>query len=365
MKIGILTFHRANNLGAVLQASALLKYMQDNFGDCELIDFYPNNSIPVNNGIVHKILHVIKQILTFPKSVKIERRAKSFEAYRKEYYKVSVQAYYGDEDIKNRQPFYDVLISGSDQILNTTLTGNSMAFYLNFDNKAKKISYASSFGRDDITQDELNLVKSELPSFYGLSVREQSAGDIIKEATGIDAALVVDPVFLLSADEWSFRCSDNTKLPEKYIFVYSMEVSENLEIALNQIKKEYNFPVIVVKGGGKSGKIEGKEDISCGPAEFLRYIRDAEIVITNSFHGTAFSIIFQKKFVCIAHSSRNARLENIMSMVECNDHLISNNKMSNDAMTHITDGMIAMERMNKYICISKDYLYDLLDCAQN
>lgn len=355
MKIGILTFHRANNLGAVLQASALLKYMQDNFGDSELIDFYPNNSIP-NNTIIYKLVHSTKRILTFSLRVKLKEREKRFELYRNKFYKLSEQTYYGDTDIKNKAPVYDVLISGSDQILNVSLTGTSTAYYLDFDDMAKKISYASSFGRVNISKEEIELVKKEFPKFHAISVREHSAAEIIKNAIDLNATLVVDPVFLLSAHEWKCRCNSNMKLMNKYIFVYSMEVSENLEIAVNKLKKEYNLPVIIVRGGGQAGRIEGKEDFICGPSEFLRYIRDAEFVITNSFHGTAFSIIFEKKFVTLAHSTRNTRLENIMNMINKNNCLISGKEKAFVSTSYIVDGKEALDKMKPYIKNAKAYI---------
>lgn len=359
MKIGIITFHRANNLGAVLQASALLKYMQDNYGECELIDFYPNNSIP-NNTIIRKIMHSLKRILTFPLRVKVEEREKKFELYRNKFYKLSKQTYYGDTNIKNKAPVYDVLISGSDQILNVSLTGKSTAYYLDFDDKSKKISYASSFGRADISKEEIELVKTEFSKFHAISVREQSAAKIIKNVTDLNATLVVDPVFLLSTHEWEGRCNSNMKLMNKYIFVYSMEVSENLEIVVNTLKKEYNLPVIIVRGGGQTGRIDGKEDLICGPAEFLRYIRDAEFIITNSFHGIAFSIIFEKKFVSLAHSTRNTRLENIMNLINKNNCLISGKDKASSPTSYIVDGKEALDKMKPYIKNAKAYIKNSL-----
>ena len=342
-KIGILTFHRANNLGAVLQASALLKYVQDNIGQCELVDYFPNNGIPINYVGIKKVLRYCKRIVLYPFAAKNRKRELSFDNYRTKYYFLSDKQYMGDSGIANAHFDYDAIISGSDQILNTTLTSNSKAYYLDFFN-GKKISYASSFGRKDVSKEEIELIRNELPKFAALSVREQSGADIIKREIGKEPQLVLDPVFLLGKDEWSKRCDEQLKLPKKYIFVYSMEVSPVLENAVSTIKEETGLPVIIVRGGGKSGLIEGNEDSTCGPEEFLRYIRDAELVITNSFHGTAFSLIFEKKFLCVAHSTRNARLENIMDLVEEYHSLVSE-KISSSWDTCIVDGKKAFTKL--------------------
>lgn len=355
MKIGLLTFHRANNLGAVLQASALFKYVQDNIGHCELIDFYPNNRIPVKYTGIKKVLRYCKRLVLYPFSATSRKREQRFNNYRSKNYSLSDKQYMGDSGIANAHVDYDAIISGSDQILNTTLTGNSKTYYLDFFN-GKKISYASSFGRDDISKEEISLIRSELPKFSALSVREQSAADIIKREIGREPQLVMDPVFLLSKDEWCKRCNEELKLPEKYIFVYSMEVSSVLENAVSSIKKETELPVIVVRGGGKPGLIEGNEDSTCGPEEFLRYIRDAELVITNSFHGTAFSLIFEKKFICVAHSTRNARLENIMSIIGKEDSLLK----CNSSVPVIVNGKEVSSTTNPYINASKEYLKNTL-----
>ena len=353
MKIGMLTFHRANNLGAVLQASALQNYVQNNFGDCEIVDYYPNNNIPITYKGIKKILKKCKRIAIYPLTRKKRKREYRFDEYRKNYFKMTD----GDNCIKDELKDFDILISGSDQILNTTLTGNSRAYYLDFF-EGKKISYASSFGRTNITQNEIDMIKSELPQYSAVSVREKSAGEIIKRICGIDSELVMDPVFLLNKEEWENRCNMDMILPERFIFVYSMENSDNLERVVRLIKEEKNIPVIVVRGGGKAGRIVGKEDATCGPAEFLKYIKNAEYVVTNSFHGTAFSLIFEKKFLCIAHSTRNTRLINILQLINEEEKMIYSNLSVYD--DKIIEGSKYKNILERYINSSKAYLLNNL-----
>lgn len=353
MKIGLLTFHRANNLGAVLQASALQKYIKDNYGNCQIIDYFPNNDVPVQYKGIKKYLRLCKHMVlsSFLKNRNIQEHR--FEEYRNEYFNLTDQYYYGDKEIDHKLENFDMLISGSDQILNTTLTGCSKAYYLSFF-EGKKISYASSFGRNDISSDEIQLINSELSKFTALSVREQSAGQIISEQIGVKPELVMDPVFLLEKEEWTKRCNMDIKLPEHFIFVYSMEVSEALENTVNLLKNDVNMPVIVVRGGGKAGRITGVEDETCGPKEFLRYIKDADYVITNSFHGTAFSLIFEKLLLCVAHSTRNTRLENILELINESDKMITS--VLTTYKSNVINGSMCNDTLGKYINNSKEFL---------
>lgn len=357
MRIGILTFHKANNFGAVLQAVALQTFINKNINKSEIIDYYPNNAIPKKRSIFYTILRFGKRALIPKKSWDRYIKEKKFDDFRTKYYSLSDDSYYGDADIKKRIKDYDIYISGSDQILNTTLTGESEAFYLNFDDNAKKISYASSFGREQISSHEKALIKSELPKFSCISVREKTAGEIIEDEIRVKTQLVLDPVFLLDLDEWDKFCSNTNKAPFRYIFVYSMEISIALEKLVDNLCREYELPAIVVRGGGKPGRINGKEDAKCGPSDFLRYIRDAEIVVTNSFHGTAFSVIFQKKFFCVAHSTRNTRLENIMELTSNANKIIYEELSNSDISSYLVDGETSYKEIKTMISESKEYLH--------
>lgn len=360
-KIGIITFHRATNLGAALQASALVKFINRDIAPCELIDFVPNNSCGGSFMQKFPLLRKVKNNLHSIKNIVLRNRTYKFDAFRKKEMVLSDTMYYGDNDMLNASGKYSVLISGSDQILNTTLSGTSKSYYLHFDDNAKKISYASSFGRTDISETEKDLIKTELSKFHAISVREYTAGNIIKREINKDSILVVDPVFLLEKEEWLHTCNAKLTLPKKYIFVYSMEVSKNLELLVEKLQTRTTLPVIVVRGGGKPGAILGTEDTKCGPREFIRYIANAEYVITNSFHGTAMSLILGKKFISVAHSTRNARLQNILNMVNAEEKLVPFDTNFEDVEKYVNDGEMLYPLLDKHIKGSKEYLANELN----
>lgn len=352
MKIGILTFHRANNIGAVLQASALQNYIENNISPCEIIDYVPNSEVRIHKKY-RMLFHKLKLYLAFFKLKNSLIRENSFRKYHKMYIKKSKNIYFGDSSTKKLSTLYDCLISGSDQILNTNLSGRSTAYYLDFDSNAKKISYGSSFGREIISKEEEILIKKELSKFNSLSVREKSCSDIIYNILNIKPQIVVDPVFLLDKLEWTNRCNNNIKLPKHYIFVYGMENSELLESVVMKLCSENKIKSIVVYGGGDRGRILGDEFAACGPSEFLRLIKDAEVVITNSFHGCAFSIIFGKYFYCIPHSKRNTRIENLLQEIGQSNKIIYS---SDNLKEHKINGEISYKKIKPLIYKSMLFL---------
>lgn len=365
MKVGILTFHRAENFGALLQAYALNKYIDTEICESEIIDFVPNNNCSQRNIIVQWILHNGKKIITFPFTKNERTKSNKFRKFRKRL-KTSKKTYNGDVELYDYPPMYDVLISGSDQILNISLSGYSKSYYLGFDYEMRKISYASSFGRTDLSNEVYKLIKTELSKFSYLSAREQTAANIISMEIDRSVELVVDPVFLLSKDEWRLIAPKNVVLPSQYIFVYAMEKTEWFISAIESIKLIYNLPIISVYGGG--GKADGLPkniDLTCGPTEFLNYINNAEIVVTNSFHGTALSIVFGKKFICASHSSLNARLENIMSLVKNYEKLLKGPIGTEEVEGYVVDGKAAYEHMIPIIKSSKRYLMNSIICERN
>ncbi len=328
------------------------KYINDNIGQCEIIDFYPNNQTAHKNKI-RKILSCIKSILFYRKSI-IDRK---FTKFQNQYYNMSAKTYYGDSDILSCPPQYDLLLSGSDQILNTTLSDTSRSYYLCFDNRTKKISYASSFGRTELSDDEYSLIDIELRKFKYISVREESAKKIVEERIGTNVELVLDPVFLLSANEWK-QVGNKITAHKQYILVYAMEVTSWLLEIVNKVKAKYEIPILVIYGCSDNRIIDGITISDCGPQEFISYIQQAQLIITNSFHGIAFSIIFNKKFICVAHSSRNARLENIVRLIDENKKIVCCSQTNSSIADNIIDGTIVFNRLASYIEKSKRYLHE-------
>ena len=358
MKAGLITFHRANNIGAQLQTYALYTYVNRNVCDIEVIDYAPNNLRVDKNEFVNCIKNIVKVYLRKLSKSEIERR-KKFEKFRKNRFKTSDALYLGDKEIFRNPPKYDLLISGSDQILNLTLSGESKAYYLGFSDHVRKVTYGSSFGRSNISEEEISCIRTELPKFSSISCREIQAKNIIDGLINSDCELVVDPVFLLDINDWK-DISHHKKVKEhNYIFVYAMEVNALLVNTVEAAKSKYNLPVIVVYGGNDKSGVNGFVDNACGPDDFINYIENSSLVLTNSFHGASLALIFGKKLITVAHSLRNDRLSNLYSEIGSEDKLINN--IDNEIENYIVYGSEAIRRLDDLIASSKKFISSFSD----
>lgn len=346
-KIGILTFHRTYNVGANLQAYALQHYIQSNIDNCEIIDFYPNNHL-LNKSWKRKLLSFVKKHFWLG-SWALNARITKFNKFQKDFYVLSDDKFYGDFNFQNISK-YRLLISGSDQILSTSLSGNSMSYYLPFDG-VKKISYASSFGKDSLNDLEQWAILNFFPKYENLSFREFSGMEMVSKLIKLkEKNVVVDPVLLLDSNEWSKLIQ--TKKPKKYILVYAVENTSWLLKTINQIKENTKLPVIILSACKMIDFKYGKTIIKFGPQEFLSYVNGAEYVITNSYHGFVFSLIFGKKAYVCSHSERNARLESLSKAIGKENCLISFE--TNDF--NYVDGATSYANLTNIIAKSKSYL---------
>lgn len=344
--VGILTFHRVLNVGANLQAYALQHFISNEISACEIIDFYPNNYLKKKSWKRELLSFAKKHFL--PSSWKENTREKAFRRFQKQYYVLSSKKYYGDGnfiDVSN----YSTIISGSDQILSTTLSGNTITYYLPFED-VKKVSYASSFGKDELSDLEKWAVMLFFPSFDNVSFRETSGLELVSDLITLkEKNIVVDPVFLLNEHEWG-QLTSSTK--RNYILVYAVELTEWLLKAIEQAKKEYKLPVLILSACKMINKKYGKTITTFDPKSFLTYIKNAECVITNSYHGFAFSLIFGKNALICSHKTRNARILSLITLIGEQDKLITENSV----FCRNINGKESYLKLSKLIAFSKCFL---------
>ena len=209
---------------------------------------------------------------------------------------------------KSRWEKYNYVIAGSDQIWNQDIVGTWEAlrfYYLYFVESSKRINYASSFGW---CRRNSYIHKKGLNGFNKLSCREESGCDFIKKLTGRDAELVLDPTLLLNADEWrKIARKPDYDLPERYALKYFFFTSESHQQVINQFAKNEKLEIIDIFDR------KNKLHYCTGPQEFLYLVDHAEIILTGSFHGTAFSINFGKKF--ISFGENDTRIKSILSQL--------------------------------------------------
>jgi len=289
MDIGIVTFHRANNYGAVLQAYALLTSV-NKFKDCnvKIIDYKrvveDKRYSPLFN------LDKICKVPLFNVS-----RCLKFELFRLKYLPLTSKAN-SLLEFESQISQFDIGIWGSDQVWNKNIYDiKDEDVFFGKGIEIKKIAYAPSMGSCQIEKFNDNV--NDLKSFHFITARDRTTSDNIKNLIKRDVSIVPDPVFLLSPTEWQ-RLFKRKKLFGEYIFYYQVGDDNSYGIA-KKAAEQMKVPLVVVSSVCRYKDDLVKNVVGCGPIDLLQLIYNAKCVYTNSFHGAAFSIIFSKEFYCI------------------------------------------------------------------
>jgi hypothetical protein len=331
LKIGILTFHCADNYGAVLQTFALQKTIEKLGFKAEIIDFRPENLInsyriirPNKPSLFRLGEYIAKRILY---TRKLERRIKSYEEFRKNYIKISEKKYFNILDLEKEPSNYDIYIVGSDQVWNPKhIELYGAAYLLNFINKrAKRISYAASVV-EKIPEHLINIYKENLNKFEFISVREESSKKILKEIIEKHISVVLDPVLLLEKSRWDDLIKGMKKSIGEFIFVYDL-IRDNLIVkTANYLSIKTNLPVVTFSYNRYHKHYSNYIDsISFkGPKEFIWCIKNARFVLTNSYHGFLFSLIYEKPFIVLPHPERGSRMIDLLDTLGIPERIINN-----------------------------------------
>lgn len=336
MKIGIITFNSAHNYGAVLQVWALQKKLHDEGHQVEVINYRPSVIDRVyqifepkklgGNELVNRGCHKLQFIKARMTNASKAKRYKKFERFIREVLP-STRPYHSYEALKNAQFDYDLMITGSDQVWNGNITkGINGAYFLAFgDEKTKRISYAASIGKDAFDEEEKIIVQKYLKGLDYISVREEKAKTAVEELTDKEVDLVLDPTLLLDREKY-----DTLKKPfpvkgGDYIFVHNVhlvKVDARLNAIVEEISARTGLPVVNNRADYNFKNEIGKFSEG-GPEEFLGVIDGAKFVITNSFHATVFSTIYEKKFITVPHFKNPDRMRNLLQMFGLENHLIA------------------------------------------
>ena len=300
MRVGILTFHDAQNYGAVLQAYALKKYIKKLGFDVSIVNYHHKN---IPDG--------------FPREPNPERWDK-FNLFIKELIDFEEKICTSEEDLEKLD--FDYWICGSDQIWNTEITrGFNKGFFLDFNTKGKKISYAVSMGIPKLPEEHESDLKRSLNKIDEISVREESIREYTQNFTDKTVTRTLDPTLLLEPSDYDNLIYENKN--GEYVLIYALGPDERLSKIAKQIANEKKVKIIELNDN-KHDNYFCEQISNAGPQEFLTLIKNAKAIVTNSFHGTIFSILFKKEFYTITRLNRNSRMENILDIVDMRDRLI-------------------------------------------
>ncbi len=333
MKINIITRHSVPNYGSLLQSYATQKIIEKLGCESEIINYtryeerYNNLAKTLLKGKKwdkNIILRLIYKILRIPDYAKM---CKKFKKYRKGFLKETKQEYGNIEELKNNIPKADIYCSGSDQIWGRIGTVNyDEAYFLDFVENKKCIAYASSFGKTELSKDLENNLPNLLKKYIHILVREKSAKDILQKRGIQNVKQVLDPTFLLKKQEWD-ELADKARKKEKrkYILVYQLHSNKEFDKYAKQFAKRKKIKLIRLSYSLYYIIRSGKMLYLPTPNEFLWYFKNAEYVLTDSFHATAFSIIFNKKFIDVLPSNKTGtRIESILNLFGIEDRILKN-----------------------------------------
>ncbi len=311
MKIFTMTCHRAYNYGAVLQAYALQTYLSNRGHDVKVLDYSPHYLRKSNN----RLRQFLKNVLQFPDRCK---NKKTFDDFLNKYINLSKKTFHTYDELVNADEKADVYIAGSDQVWNMNMkNGNDDSYFLRFAPEgAKKMSYAASIAMENLSENQKKRFNEMLSDYYAVSVREKSGVKLLKDIE-IECSEVCDPVFLLNEHQWDDFSSKNV-YKEDYVLVYAFYNQREVYDFAQSLAKERKCKVYSI-GTGFREKFSGVDKYfwSPSPKEFVNLVRNSKAVITNSFHGLSFSLIFNKPaYVFRTKTAGNSRIVDILRKID-------------------------------------------------
>ena len=296
MKAGLVTFYHIHHYGALLQAAATERAVESLGGACEIIDYYVNQ----NNDLFRKPTGVgsaAADVHTALHYKALRDRYQRFERFSKDHLRISGHRFESLEELRSAELPYDLILSGSDQIWNPKIfpDGRFDPVFFGAFSSRRKIAYAPSFGVPHIPEGMEEELRSYLESFSHISVRERQGREIVKEITGKDVPVVLDPTLLLTAEQWSAMAAPLDR-SGGYILCYCISKPSALAPYIQRLAEETGLPVVQLCGIRQKVHPRAVCVLDAGPSEFLGLFQNASYVCTNSFHGTVFSVQFQKPF---------------------------------------------------------------------
>lgn len=363
--IGILTFQASDNYGALLQAYSTYSLVNGLGGKPEIIN-YDSPSKRINYKLLKfgknfGFKESLKSVINFPISSK---KKKISDSFRKEFLHIKSEPLVTFEDLRDFSNRFEKIIVGSDQVWNYKNTKFDKRFFLDFvEDDKKKISYAASFGVHTIP-DELRVQYKEfLQCFKHLTVREDTGNRILKEELGLlPSKVVLDPTLLLEKEEWKhFSMGTSYENRKDYILIYSVAGNRKLNILGKEISKLKNLPVIII-GTGYKAYLNGFEIVVPTVNEFVSLFRNASLVLTDSFHGTSFSINLNKDFLVYIEEKfiDTTRVDSLLKMVGLTNRRLNDLSNFESILSHDIDWGIVNNILDKKRNSSTSYLVEAL-----
>ncbi len=371
MKTAVVTFHRAYNYGAVLQSYGLVTTLRGLGVDTEILDYHPE---------AFEKMYLMKAdfqpnkywLKTFLASIKLHgtllNRKRKFENFIDIYIPHSKKQYRNIEELNNSDIDYDAYVVGSDQVWNFGCTDHDPVFFLRFKDALakKKYSYAASFGFAEAPAKDKEDYIEYLKGFEAYSVREDNGRKILADLGYNESLVCCDPTILLTMEQWEKLVKEDIET-EPYIFLYYVERSTDMLEKAKRLSSEKKMKVILLTCNMEYYIISGDCDrkygfehiVDASPEGFVSLIAGAEYVLTTSFHGTVFSVLFHKKFLVQSlfdDGHKNGRSLFFLKQMGLGDRLLENGL---DKIDESIDWSAVEDKLHQFRQNSLNYLLDI------
>lgn len=361
--VAFITRHAVANYGSLLQTYAFQSILERLNYDVLLINYISKSELPCN--ILKTIIkdtnwnsNILKRIIYYFTQYPVKKHMFSkFQEYRRTYLTSASKLYTTSKELANEFPNADVYVTGSDQCWNFIHNNKiDSAYFLSFlPDEKKRISYAASFGSEEVLKENARQIKKYLSKYSTILVRENSAIDILNQVELLGSQ-VLDPTMLLTKNDWDLIATKITK--KNYVLVYQLNYNKAFSDYAKRFAKMKKLPLLRISPSINYILCSGKLIYLPDPGEFLGYIKNASYFLTDSFHGTAFALLFHKKFVEILPPNYDSRNRSILSLFGLNDRILK----SYDDFS-IADKKIDYEKIDSYISAERDCSIKLLKDA--
>lgn len=359
MKVGILTFPNSTSFGAALQMYALYRAVEEIGAQAEIINYFSAYmKAERHTGRQQSGSQLKRRLRLWGRKLMHAKQFSGFRAFE------ASMARYPQKPVTDKAALPTLsarcshVICGSDQVWNPHITDTDLSYFLDFcGENTKRVAYAPSFGISEFSEPFKAAIKQELLRFDSLSVREPEGQTMLEQLLDRPVQIVCDPTFLLTKEQWSAEARPCPKEKQPYILYYTVKSSKTLLPFALKLAEEMNTKVLVVGGNAvkqlknKNPRLEYAYDLE--PRQWLSLVKNAQCVVTNSFHGTAFSLIFQKEFYLEQSSDTNSRLRQIIQLAGLPERVVGEGCAPWDA--HIDYAAVAA-RFAPLIAGSKEYL---------
>ena len=366
-KVGLITFHNSINYGVFLQAYALQTFIEQAGYEAAIIDYNKFTENKKKKSIAYRIKHLketlkVLHMICFLHKKRVKEKEEKFKIFAQNNFKLSKLMGTFD-DIAREESKYDKFVCGSDQIWNPEYTQGNPVYFLRFTPREKRIAYAPSFGVEQsskILYEYLNKYKLYLSEFSAISVREKTGQSIIHNFSSISPSVVVDPTLLLSEKYWQEKSRKVQVKEKKYVLFYVLGDNYLYKKLAKKIATQGRYAVICIPTNPLWNRLSCVKRYYAGVDEFLYLFKNTEYIITDSFHGTVFSVLFRKNFSAILRNDTThslcSRIEDFLGNIHLQKNCINVSDILSIDVNSKTNYDYSVEILETWIYESKEYL---------